>query len=143
MRHNLALFIALLAAVGCTVGTAAHRPVMAYGYNVAVAEASPVGLEIDSIDFRSDLTRIYGKLIGTPHTSNRIDRLTLTAGTDAPCTSTDIDGIDMKRWFQWEDSFRIPVEIDFPVLNPSVSGITIVADGPKGSSKWVVTRSGK
>lgn len=141
MRH-LALFIVLLAAVGCTVGTAAHRTV-AYGYTVSVVEASPIGFEIDSIDFRSDLTRIYGKLIGTPHTSNRIDRLTLTAGASTPCTSTDIDGIDMKRWFQWEDSFRIPVEIDFPMLNPSVSDITIEADGPKGSSKWVVTLSGK
>ena len=37
-----------------------------------------ITLVVDSIDYRQDLTRVYGKLIGTPHTSQRIDAMTLT-----------------------------------------------------------------
>lgn len=32
-----------------------------------------LNFQVDSIDYRSDLTRVYGKLTGRPHTSNRID----------------------------------------------------------------------
>lgn len=74
--------------------------------------------EVDSIDYRSDLTRVYGKVKGRPHTSNRIDLVQLI-GTGASASSTDIDGVDFRRYFQWEDDGMIPVEIDFPVVKES------------------------
>ena len=79
------------------------------------ASDSTLSFQADSIDYRSDLTRVYGKLIGRPHTSNRIDGVSLTCLGSA-VTSTDIDGVDFQRYFQWEDNGQIPVEIDFPAL---------------------------
>lgn len=79
------------------------------------ASDNTLSFQVDSIDYRSDLTRIYGKLIGKPHTSNRIDGVTFT-GIGSAVTATDIDGVDFQRYFQWEDDGQIPVEIDFPVL---------------------------
>lgn len=58
---------------------------------------------------------VYLKLIGTPHTSNRIDEAVIeVAGTKYKCT--DIDGVDLKRYFQWEDSAIIDIELDFPAI---------------------------
>ena len=47
------------------------------GYNCQT-ESGDVSLKIDSIDFRSDLARVYGTLIGKPHTSFRIDKMMLS-----------------------------------------------------------------
>lgn len=60
-----------------------------------------------------DLIRVGGDLIGRPHTSARIDSVTLTTD-DARIKANDIDGVDFERYFQWEDEGIIPVEIDFP-----------------------------
>lgn len=96
----------------------------------------------DSVDFRKDLTRVYGRLSGRPHTSNRIDFISVRP-TDGPQTeSTDIDGVDMKRWFQWEDDGIIPVEIDFPAMSPQ-SGMVITVEGPRGESIWKITNRTK
>lgn len=86
---------------------------------------SAVTCRIDSIDRRSDLTRIYCTLAGRPHTSDRIDGVTLvTRRSHLP--ATDIDGVDFRRYFQWEDDGVIALEIDFaPVGN---------ADGARGWS---------
>lgn len=89
-------------------------------------------LSVDSIDFRSDLTRLYGKLIGRPHTSHRIDAAVLLSGK-AVLTSDDIDGVDFKRYFQWEDEGVIPVEIDFPAVK-KFSAATVELDTPRGKS---------
>lgn len=83
----------------------------------ASASDNALSFSVDSIDYRSDLIRIYGKLIGKPHTSNRIDEVSLT-GKSVAVTSTDIDGVDFQRYFQWEDNGMIPVEIDFPAIKP-------------------------
>ena len=53
---------------------------------------------VDSIDFRNDLTRIYGKFTGTPHTSNRVDSAILKSGKQI-YNGNDIDGVDFKRYF--------------------------------------------
>lgn len=86
-------------------------PLFAKVYVPSSTHAVPDGvMVIDSIDYRTDLTRIYGKLIGIPHTSNRIDEIP---------GATDIDGVDFKRWYQFEEDGKIPVEIDLPAMPQS------------------------
>lgn len=88
----------------------------------------------DSVDFRSDLTRVYGKLKGAPHTSHRIDGVKLqSSGVPA----TDIDGVDIKRWFQWEEDGEIPVEIDFPPMKER-SSLIIEAATPRETAIWTI-----
>ncbi len=108
------------------------------GFSATTASGN-MSLVVDSIDFRSDLTRIYGKLKGRAHTSNRIDDMTLTnTATGKTSHLTDIDGVDLRRYFQWEDNGLIPVEIDFPAGH--LSTFTISTSGPNGSSKWNITK---
>lgn len=95
-------------------------------------------LVADSVMFRNDVTRLYGKLKGLPHTSGRIDTLTLTTPDGRTVVSSDIDGVDMKRWFQWEDDGLIPVEIDFPPMKRPAQA-TVVVTGPRGGSEWKIT----
>lgn len=78
-------------------------------------------LKIDSIDFRKDLTRVYCSVYGRPHTSQRIDAVTLTAGKKA-AGATDIDGVEMKKYFQFEDEGVIALEIDFPAMRSGRNG---------------------
>lgn len=92
----------------------------------------------DSIDFRSDLTRLYGRLSGRPHTAGRIDYITVNGDNKKPLMATDIDGVDFKRWFQWEDDGIIPLEIDFPPMKPAKM-LIVLTYGPKGESKWQIT----
>ena len=112
---------------------------MAAGRDVRRCSASSTGnltILADSIDFRSDLARLYGRLQGRPHTSDRIDRIYVSVNgveTDA----SDIDGVDFKRWFQWEDDGLIPVEIDLPPMK-SGSVVRVYAAGPRGVTTWVV-----
>lgn len=107
------------------------------GYNTA--SSGSIDAIIDSIDYRLDLTRVYARLQGAPHTSGRIDDITLLDATNS-LILTDIDGVDLKRWFQWEDTPYIPIEIDFaPIAHPS-ENITFYIEGPRGGSKWIVSR---
>lgn len=69
-------------------------------------------IEIDSINCRADLSRVYCRAIGLPNTSDRIDAVKLDGKIDA----TDIDPIDFQRAFQWEEDGVQPLEIDFPAL---------------------------
>lgn len=109
------------------------------GYKTTTSTGS-IELIIDSIDFRKDLIRVYGKLKGVPHTSNRIDNMTLKSGKKI-AAFTDIDGVDARRWFQWEDTGLIPVEIDFPpYFKSSTAMMMITTEGPKGNSSWTIKR---
>lgn len=100
-------------------------------------------LVVDSIDFRKGLTRVYGKLKGKPHTSDRIDKITLKGSINPKgCEMTDIDGIDAKRWYQWEDSGEIAVEIDFPVCSNKAGESKFFVVGPKGESVWTINGGG-
>lgn len=96
-------------------------------------EGTPV-LMIDSIDCRKDLVRVYGKLTGTPHTSSRIDRVSLIV-EGATLESTDIDGVDFGRYFQWEDEGVINIELDFPAIRKMPPEGQIVMTTPRGTSK--------
>lgn len=98
-----------------------------------------IGFIADSIEYRADVTRLYGKIKGRPHTANRIETLYGTFGK-IKYSSTDIDGVDMKRYFQWENSGLIPVEIDFPVVRTQTSFV-LTLDGPRGESTWNIRSS--
>lgn len=65
-------------------------------------------LVIDSVDYRKDLTRVYGKLMGRKYAPIKIISIS---------RATDIDGLDFNRWSQLEDNGRLPIEIDFPPLS--------------------------
>lgn len=116
--------------------TSASKPVASTSYRVSAA-SGPLGFAVTKIEFRPDLTRIYGRLIGCPHTSGRIDALSLSQPGGKTMVSTDIDGVDMKRYFQWEDENFIEVEIDFPPMKkPRTMTINVV--GPNGNSRWII-----
>lgn len=92
-----------------------------------------LSFSVDSVDYRPDLTRVYGKLQGRPHTSNRIDEVKVTTSGES-YTSTDIDGVDFRRYFQWEDDGVIPVELDFPAMK-SGQGVQLIFSTPYGQSQ--------
>lgn len=119
--------------------------VCAHADDVRLSSATSTGsltFLADSVDFRPDLTRVYGRLSGRPHTSNRIDFIYVRPASGTQGESTDIDGVDMKRWFQWEDDGIIPVEIDFPAMSPQ-SGMVITVEGPRGESVWKLSNRPK
>lgn len=124
----IAAFIAVALAVSAKVvkTTSTTDPVLA--------------VTVDSIDFRQDLTRVYGKLIGRPHTSNRVDDVTLLFGK-SNLKATDIDGVDFKRYFQWEDEGEIVIEIDFPATK-RFNAAQLVIVTPRGESVTKI-KSGK
>lgn len=70
---------------------------------------------VSDVIYKSDdnLTRVCGNLTGRPHTSARIDGVTLKSA-GSRIEAYDIDGVDFERYFQWEDDGTIYIEIDFP-----------------------------
>lgn len=99
--------ILAIAVMPASVGHAQTVPRLSIG--------RPLSVKVDSVSLRPDLARVYGRLIGTPHTSDRIDNAVIESGKKR-YKATDIDGIDFKRYFQWEDEGVILVEIDFPPM---------------------------
>lgn len=91
-----------------------------------------LAVTVDSIDFRTDLTRVYGKLVGRPHTSHRVDEATLLTGKTS-FKADDIDGVDFKRYFQWEDEGEILIEIDFPKMK-RFNAAQLILVTPRGES---------
>lgn len=109
---------------------------------VSSSDDNKLTFKVDSIDYRSDLTRVYGRLLGVPHTSQRIDGVKFV-GNGSVADATDIDGVDFRRYFQWEDDGEIPVEIDFPRIKKS-PGLQIVFQTAVGSSTTTAKKiSGK
>lgn len=123
------LCVAMVLMVSLTLAVMAQRlPAQPTGNGEALT------LVVDRMDYRSDLTRLYGRLVGRPHTSCRVDAVSLTAGKRV-YTATDIDGVDFKRWFQWEDEGEIPVEIDFPKMKRK-KAFTLMVDTPRGKCEF-------
>ena len=109
--------------------------------SVADTHAPGVTLMVDSIDYRTDLTRVYGRIIGRPNTAQRIDTLTLSLPKWVkPMVADDIDGIDFRRWFQWEETGEIPLEIDFGPMKSHPATMLLRAVTPKGAVVWTVKR---
>ncbi|MDE6716280.1 MAG: hypothetical protein K2J74_07365 [Muribaculaceae bacterium] len=116
MKHFRAIILFALILCGITAMAKINR-------DVTYTSVPDKVMQIDSIDYRSDLTRVYGKLIGIPHTSNCITEIS---------GATDIDGVDLKRWYQFEDEGIINVEIDFPAM-PANSPFVINAVTKRGN----------
>lgn len=104
-----------------------HRYYMAAAIAVATQAAAAAAVTVprtasacvvDSIDCRSELTRVYCRYTGRPHTSDRIDAVTLVT-EERRLPGTDIDGVDFKRYFQWEEDGIINLEIDFAPVTGS------------------------
>lgn len=121
-----------VAAVACTGYGGVTR-----GYTTAPAVSPcPVEFSVDSIDFRKDLTRVYGRLSGRPHTSCRIDAATLSTPS-GDLLANDIDGIDFERYFQWEDDGVILLEIDFA---PAKEASAIKFNTVRGEAAFTIGR---
>ncbi len=103
------------------------------GFTSANSVNTPLKVVVDAVECRPDLTRVYARFVGQPHTSNRVDAITLVIGGKS-YTSTDIDGVDLKRYFQWEDTPDIKVEIDFPALKKMLKKFEIKSVTPRGES---------
>lgn len=97
-----------------------------------------LAVKVDSVDFRNDLTRVYCKFSGVPHTSNRVDSAKLETGGNV-YEGNDIDGVDFKRYFQWEDDGNIMMEIDFPAMK-DFKFARLNLSTPRGASVTKITR---
>ena len=129
MKQNIFKMLMLAALTLCSVSLNARCVKVKSSRSSGAPE-----LKVDSIDYRADLTRVYGVLTGTPHTSHRIDAIKLLHNG---AIATDVDGIDFKRWFQWEDEGELRVEIDFPAMKQR-SAIVMEASTPRGTTVWTV-----
>lgn len=137
MKNNRRNYIFLFAALALVVVAIAAQARTERNYRATAAQH--INIQVDSIDFRGDLTRLYGKLIGRPHTSQRIDEVVLHIGT-ASFQGKDIDGVDFKRWFQWEEDGAIPVELDFRKMTPFKTA-TLEIVTPRGTDKIEINSS--
>lgn len=99
-----------------------------------------LGFRVDSIDYRKDLTRVYGTLLGRPHTSSRLDGVVMIIDGAPAKECTDIDGVDFNRYFQWEDEGTISIEMDFAPVKPTSKGQMIFST-PRGkaTTSWQMT----
>lgn len=133
-KRRIGIFIGCVVALFVAVMVAQAHVERKY----RTSSSQHINLVIDSIDYRQDLTRLYGKLIGSPHTSQRIDALTLSTA-NRTYTAVDIDGVDFKRWFQWEEDGIIAVEIDFDAMAPVKHGV-ITVNTPRGVDTMRIDR---
>ena len=92
------------------------------------AQEHSMTVQIDSIMCRDDLSRVYCRALGRPHTSNRIDGVLL----NGKIAATDIDPIYFERAFQFEDEGEITLEIDFPALKNKPKSFTLDFQTPYG-----------
>lgn len=130
--RNIFFVAALLALIGAAVAQSQLNPLSSRQNS-----QHTMSIAIDSVMQRDDVTRVYARLIGKPHTSQRIDSITLHAPKflSAAIGATDIDPIYFHRGFQWEDEAEMPVEIDFPPVSRKLSAYTITAITPYGNIK--------
>lgn len=143
--RNIATAAAMtIVATGAFAAGQGEKTVVMRGYKVAYGINTPapvkaIGLEVDSVMFRDDVTRVYGKITGPHNTSARIDRIVLTHGKER-YVSNDIDGFDYERAFQWEEDGSIPVEIDFAPIKSRPEIFVISAETPRGTCLWSVAK---
>ena len=124
MRQLRSLIACALLAVAAT--TVYALPAIPTGSSSAPvrSEKTPASVVIDSIAWRDDLTRVYCRIIGMPHTSDRIDKIEMNV-PKRKFLADDIEGVDFKRYFQWEDEGVIDLEIDFPAVKAPHSPCTL------------------
>lgn len=133
MKH-IVLTIILTLAVATVAFAVVYR-----GYKSTNSATTPLTVTVVQVDCRPTLTRVTARLVGRPHTSQRVDSVVLKVG-NRRLTATDVDGIDFKRWFQWEDDGVIEVEIDFPKVALGRGSFVLETATPRGVAKTTVTR---
>lgn len=106
--------------------------------NYRLSAARHLTLTVDSISYRASLTRVYGKFVGRPHTSQKLHGITIEC-KGKKYEANDIDGVDFDRWFQWEDDGMIPVEIDFP-RTPSLNNAIMIISTEKGVDRCSIEK---
>lgn len=94
---------------------------------------------VDSVMTRSDVTRVYATLIGEPNRAGRVDSITIMTEKGVTEGAVDIDGVDFRRWFQWEEEGALPLEIDFPAGTRPGSSWTITIISQLGPLKWQIS----
>lgn len=119
-----------------TVGAAFAAVVK--GFKSDNPASTPLVVVVDEVDCRPTLTRVTARLVGRPHTSQRVDAVEMVVN-GRRVVATDIDGIDFKRWFQWEDDGEIVVEIDFPSVG-TVKRFDLVTTTARGVARTGVKR---
>ncbi|MDE6267252.1 MAG: hypothetical protein K2M07_07900 [Muribaculaceae bacterium] len=87
----------------------------------------PVTVDVTGVNNTNTdgVTRISVNLVSLPNTSSRVDSVTLVTRDGHRYLAGDIDGIDFKRYFQWEDEGKISVDVDFP-LQKSTKGARVI-----------------
>ena len=87
------------------------------------AKQVPMTVMVDKVDNENsdEVTRVTCALLSTPHTSSRIDSIALVRPGGKRFMATDIDGVDFRRYFQWEDESYLMVEVDFPLQSKAFS----------------------
>lgn len=98
--------------------------ILAVAGGVATVSLPPATAQVNQLDAAMNIIpdkttrtddgiRISLCLVGIPGTSNRIDSVDLRIGPKL-IKATDIDGVDFKRYFQFEDEGVQVIELDFP-----------------------------
>lgn len=83
----------------------------------ASAQLKEFKVRVDSIMSRDDVSRVYATMRGPINHSGRIDSSSAVINPSTRFEADDIDGVDFKRWFQWDDTGIINLEIDFPAAS--------------------------
>lgn len=96
--------------------------------NVVKKKQHPFGIEVRGLnDSNTDnVNRLAVDLLSASHTSSRIDSVAVKLRDGRRYKSTDIDGVDFERYFQWEDEGIISIELDFPKTGVYALGDSII-----------------
>lgn len=95
---------------------------------------------LGKVNYKEDVTRVELSILGMPHTSCRIDSVSLTLPSGKEIKATDIDPIDFERYFQWEDEGNIDLEIDFPAGTRLKKGSVMKFATSKGEVTYTIKK---
>ncbi|MDE6080439.1 MAG: hypothetical protein K2G35_10300 [Duncaniella sp.] len=137
MKKSL-IYVLLTAALTVGFASTMEAKVERRWASTPVATDGGESFSVDSIDFRKDLTRVYGRLTGRPHTSGRIDTVEME-NRGRKLVADDIDGVDFNRYYQYEDEGVILLEIDFPAMKPA-EGAVLIFTGPQFTHTTRISR---
>ncbi len=112
-----------LLATSCALGASAQTD-SANGFNILP----------DKSVATDEGTRLTICLVGIPSTSQRIDGIDLVDGQTV-IPANDIDGVDFKRYFQFEDTGVLVIEVDFPFKGTISKTVNLIFHTEKGDIK--------
>ena len=138
MKRLLVAFVAVVVAIAAQAGIARAYKTGPAITSDSIAAEHAFDIIVKSADFRKDLVRITCDIKGRPNTSQRIDAVSLMPSGKISHSASDIDGVDFKRYFQWEDNGVITIEIDFPVTYHYLRRFDLVFDTPYGKYTFQV-----